>query len=92
MGELFVNIPNSIYVQFSDFDGTDNNIPDVPLHSLPRVGDNLNIRHEGMTYFLKVESFTHFVDCETCEGQPHSVTIDCKLVGSRAKDRIGGLG
>jgi len=82
-----LTIANTAYVQFADFDGTDNNIADVPLRALPRVGDRFNLGHDGMTYFLEVESFTHFVDCELKEGEPHSITIDCKLLNSRPRAR-----
>lgn len=71
----------SIQVQFADFDGeTSNMIWEPPLARIPNVGERLNIRHEGMTYFLEVESITNFVDCDAAE---HSVTIDAKLVNSR---------
>lgn len=89
MAQNPLSIPNSIYVQFADFDGSDNHLPDIPLRFLPRIGDKLNVRHEGMTYFLEVEGFTHFVDCEAEGGERHSVTIDCKLLQSRVREGIG---
>ena len=68
----------SVQVQFADFDGdSPTMIWDPPLKRIPAIGERLNIRHEGMTYFLEIEDITNFVDTEAEE---HSITIDGKLL------------
>jgi hypothetical protein len=91
MGDLQISLTNTVYVQFADFDGSENMIADVPVRFLPQAGDALNIRNDNMTYFLEVEGITHFVDCDLDEGQRHSVTIDCKMLQSRPATRLGAL-
>lgn len=89
MDEVRINIPNTIHVQFTDLEGEDQSLTEVPLRFMPRVGDNLNVRHRGMTYFLRVESFTHFADCDLEDAEQHAITIDCKLLNVWTREEQG---
>lgn len=75
-----------IYVNFTDDDNIDRFLRDVPLGFLPSPGDKLNIKKDGMTYFLTVEDICHFVDCRNSEKSYHSITVGANCESIHVKN------
>ena len=74
----------STYIQFADFDGTENMLPDIQLGLIPQAGDLLSITYEQMHYMLEVEKVIHVIDCDRESVPDHGLTVNCELVSSRS--------